>query len=253
MPPSDTPIFDTLAPDGDGIACYLDMIQRLQRGVIESQAPLLKALAQRMAQAVLDGRRIFVFGTGHSHLLAGEAYCRAGGIATVVPIFYTALMLHENIPAEALIERTPGLAAPLLDAHKPKSGEMIVIFSNSGVNQVPVEMAVAARERGLVVVTVSSYAFAAQAPRSTIGKRLDELADFAIDNGGVPGDAMIGVGGDHVGPSSTVVGATLWNCLVVEVARLLHTARGGAPIFVSQNMQGGLEHNAAIVERWGSK
>src|SRR5438067_7607537 len=48
-------------------------------------------------------------------MLAEEGYARAGGLMSVVPIFYTALMLHESIPLSAKVERTPGLAADLLD------------------------------------------------------------------------------------------------------------------------------------------
>jgi len=186
-------------------------------------------------------------------MLAEEAFCRAGGLAAIVPIFYSALMLHESIPVEALLERTPGIAPPLLDAMKPQSGEMIIIFSNSGVNHVPVEMALHAKKCGLTVVTICSIAFSKIAPLSPLGKRLAECADYAIDNGGVPGDAMIRIGDDLVGPSSTIVGCTIINALVVEVARRLNAKKGDAPILVSQNMPGGLEANMKMAGKWDVK
>jgi uncharacterized phosphosugar-binding protein len=239
-----------LDPNADGIDIYAKTILALQQKVVQSQAQLLKQIAEKMVDCVLGGKRIFVFGTGHSHMLAEEAFCRAGGLAAIVPIFYTALMLHENIPAEALVERMSGLAEPILDEHKPKEGEMIFIFSNSGVNQVPVEMALAAKKRKMTVVSFSSFKFAAQAPKSTVGKLLKDLSDFAIDNGGIPGDAMIKVGPDLVGPSSTIVGCTMINALIVEVARLLNIRKGDAPILISQNVQGGLEKNMQKMQKW---
>jgi uncharacterized phosphosugar-binding protein len=242
-----------LPATGDGIDTYLRAILAVQERVVRSQQALLTRIAERMEQAVLEKKRIFVFGTGHSHMLAEEAFCRAGGLAAVVPIFYSALMLHESIPVEALLERTPGIAPPLLDGHKPQPGEMIFIFSNSGVNHVPVEMAMTARERGLTVVTISSIAFSKTAPLSALGKRLADLADFAVDNGGVPGDAMVRLGDELVGPSSTIVGCTIINALVTETARRLHARQGEAPILVSQNMPGGLEHNIAMAGRWDVK
>src|SRR4051794_2309119 len=95
---------------GKGIDDYFAAVAELQRRVIDSQRPLLSEIAAKMAQLILDGGRIFTFGTGHSHMLAEEGYCRAGGLMSVVPIFYTALMLHESIPLSAKVERTPGLA-----------------------------------------------------------------------------------------------------------------------------------------------
>jgi uncharacterized phosphosugar-binding protein len=242
-----------LPSSGNGIETYLSTITDLQLRVLRAQTELLNAVAQRMTQAVLEKKRIFVFGTGHSHMLAEEAFCRAGGLAAIVPIFYSALMLHESIPVEALLERTPGIAPPLLDAHKPQPGEMIIIFSNSGVNHVPVEMALHAKKCGLTVVTICSIAFSQIAPLSPLGKRLAECADYAIDNGGVPGDAMVRVGEDLVGPSSTIVGCTIINALVVDVARRLNAKKGDAPILVSQNMPGGLEANMKMSGKWDVK
>jgi uncharacterized phosphosugar-binding protein len=64
--------------------------------------------------------------------------------------------------------------------------------------------------------------------------------DYALDNGGVAGDGMIAIPGQEwkAGPSSTVIGALLWNALVVEICLRLQAAVGDAPIQVSFNMPG---------------
>src|SRR4051812_5261877 len=100
---------------GSGIEAYFRAVAELSARAIETQRPLLVTVAQKMADTILAGGRIFVFGTGHSHMLAEEGYARAGGLMSVVPIFYSALMLHESIPLEAKLERIPGLAPDLLD------------------------------------------------------------------------------------------------------------------------------------------
>src|SRR5881394_2658798 len=151
---------------GAAIDTYFQAVAELQRRVLDAQRPLLADVARAMADCILAGGRIFVFGTGHSHMLAEEGYARAGGLLSVVPIFYTALMLHESIPMEAKVERTPGLAADLLDRSGVKSGEILFIYSNSGVNHLPVEMALEAKSRGIVTVTIGSIAFAKVAPLS---------------------------------------------------------------------------------------
>jgi uncharacterized phosphosugar-binding protein len=235
-----------------GIDQYVQAIRHIGERVFSSQATLLQQVAQLMAETVLAERRIFVFGTGHSHLLAEEGYCRAGGIASVVPIFYTALMLHEDIPLSAKIERTPGLAGMLLDRAGVKRGEMLFVYSNSGVNHLPVEMAMEGKQRGLTVVSISSAAFAQIAPLSELGKKLAEVSDYAIDNGGVAGDALVDVPGLEwkVGPSSTVMGAMIWNALVVEAARLIQIGRGDAPVTASQNMPGAEKQYEKITRTW---
>src|SRR5438874_6878148 len=236
---------------GSAIETYFRAVQELQHRVLSAQRDLLANVAAKMADVILANGRIFVFGTGHSHMLAEEGYARAGGLLSVVPIFYTALILHESIPLSAKVERTQGLAADLLDRSGIKTGEMLFVYSNSGVNHLPVEMALEAKKRGVVTVTIGSIAFAKVAPLSAIGQRLADVCDFAIDNGGFPGDGIVDVPGLEwkVGPTSTVMGALIWNALVVETTHRIQIAKGDAPVGVSFNMPGYAEYAKALDEK----
>ena len=230
-----------------GIDAYSRAISTLHEKVLSTQRDLLSKVAQKMTDTLLAGRRIFVFGTGHSHLLAEEGYARAGGLLSVVPILYSPLMLHESIPLSAKIERTPGLAPDILDRSGIRAGELLFIYSNSGVNLLPVEMALEARKRSITTVTMGSLAFAKVAPLSSAGKRLADVCDFAIDNGGVPGDGIVPIPNlPNVGPTSTVIGALIWNALVVETTSRLQQANGQAPVAVSFNMPNYKEHAASL-------
>jgi uncharacterized phosphosugar-binding protein len=231
---------------------YLQAISELQARVIEGQRATLLAIAGKMAESTLEDRRIFLFGTGHSHLLAEEGFYRAGGLANVVPILADHLMLHQLPELGSLLERTPGLADLILNRYAPQREEMLFVFSNSGVNRLPVEMAQRARERGLIVVSVSSFDYARQAPLSDLGLRLDQCVDWALDNGGVPGDALLELPGFpwRVAPSSTVIAAMLWNALVAETTRLLLESGVTPPVFASLNVSGAAEHNQALLEEW---
>jgi uncharacterized phosphosugar-binding protein len=233
---------------------YLRSIQDLQTQVIESQSALLDQIADQMVTTVRQAGRIFVFGTGHSHMMAEEAFYRAGGLAAAVPIFMTDLMLHENADLSGRLERTPGLADILLDLYHVQAGEMLFVFSNSGVNHLPVEMALRAKERGLVVVGVSSLAYARVAPLSALNIRLDEAVDYALDNHGVPGDGLVELDGCdwRVGPSSTIIGALIWNGLVAEVIDRLNAQGEELPVYASLNMRGAAEHNRAVFGKWGA-
>ena len=186
-----------------GIDDYFTAITALQHQVFTSQREQLHSVAQAMTDVILRDGRIFTFGTGHSHLLAEESHFRAGGLANAVPMLLSALMLHEGARLSSDLERTPGVARAVFNRYQPQAGEMIFIYSNSGVNVTPVEMALVAKEHGLLTVAVCSLAYARVAPLSNLGQRLPDVADYVIDNGGQPGDGLIALDSSawRVGPT----------------------------------------------------
>ena len=240
---------------GEGLDRYCGAMQSLQATVVASQHENLIAIAGRMVECVERDDRILLFGTGHSHMLAEEGHYRAGGLANVVPMLQSALMLHEGSILSGRLERTAGLARPVFERYQPQAGEMLFIFSNSGVNIAPVEMALLAKEHGLISVAVCSMAYARVAPLSSAGKRLFEVTDYVIDNGGEQGDSLIVLEGTpwRVGPSSTVINALLWNALVTEVAFILQARGAAIPVFGSSNLPGGAEYNATLLQKWRTR
>jgi uncharacterized phosphosugar-binding protein len=236
----------------NGIDRYFQAVKELETRTVDSQRARLIEVAQKMAETTRRDQRIFLFGTGHSHLLAEEGFYRAGGLANIVPMLIEHLMLHRLPSLGSRLERTPGLVDIILERYAPESGEMLFVFSNSGVNRMPVEMALRARERKMLVVGVSSFAYAREAPLSDLGLRLDQSVDLALDNGGTPGDALLELENFpwRVAPSSTLMCALLWNCLVSETARLLVESGVTPPVFVSLNVAGAAEHNEALLKKW---
>ena len=234
---------------------YVQAVKELETHTLDRQRAALLTIAEHMAKATRGDQRIFVFGTGHSHLIAEEGFYRAGGLANVVPMLVEHLMLHSLPNVGSRLERTPGLAEIIFERYATEPGEMLFVFSNSGVNHLPVEMALRGREKDLFVVGVSSFAYASQAPLSALGLRLDQAADLALDNGGLPGDALLELPGFpwRVAPSSTVMCALLWNSLVAETCRLLVQSGITPPIFVSLNVAGAAEHNQALLNKWRSR
>jgi uncharacterized phosphosugar-binding protein len=237
---------------GAGLDQYCSAIQSLQSKVVTAQREELIEIATRMAECVAHDDRILLFGTGHSHMLAEEGHYRAGGLANVVPMLQSALMLHEGSILSGRLERTAGMAQPVFERYQPQAGEMLFIFSNSGVNIAPVEMALLAKEHGLISVAVCSLTYARVAPLSSAGRRLFEATDYVIDNGGEQGDSLIALEDTpwRVGPSSTVINALLWNALVTEAVLMLQARGAAIPVFGSSNLPGGEEHNAALLQKW---
>ncbi|MFQ3535342.1 MAG: SIS domain-containing protein [Aggregatilineales bacterium] len=231
---------------------YFESILALQKQA-QAQHVALMAAVQIMTEAARRGGRILIFGSGHSHLLAEEGHYRAGGLACVVPILHTSLMLHEGAALSTLAERQTGIAAALLARYRPCERDCLIVISNSGVNAVPVEMAQAARRQGLHVIAIMALAYARQAPANANGIKLMDVADVVLDNQGQLGDALVALEAApvKVGPSSTVVGAFLLNGLLVEVAaRLAAVEEAELPIYLSANMPNAAEHNGRLVEKW---
>ena len=93
------------------------------------------------------------------------------------------------------------------------------------------------------------------APLSSIGKRLYDIADYVIDNCGVPGDALVPLKNKpwKVASSSTIAGTLIWECLVAETCLILDEDGGEMPVFISANMPGATEHNDALFKEWRTK
>ena len=212
-----------------GAEQFLGEALELATKAASTQVGAVRVAARLVADALADGKQFWVFGTGHSHLIAEELYGRAGGLADVRAVLEPAVMLHEGLLKSSLLERLGGLAEVLLEIHDVGPGDVVLIASNSGRNAVPVEFAVGARQAGAKVIALTSLKHStAVSSRAPGGQRLFEVADVVIDNCGVPGDALIEVAGSRTGSTSTLVGALLAQALVVEVVTLL-ADRGQAP------------------------
>jgi uncharacterized phosphosugar-binding protein len=218
---------------------YFDAAEAALAEVAATQGEPLEAAARLVADSVAAGGVLHLFGAGHSQLVALDAYLRAGGLACVNPIVDPALAPAAGLDV-ARVERTPGHAATVLQGEDLRPGEVVVVVSNSGVNPVPVEVALGCRDRGLQVVALTNVEQAkATAARHASGARLHELADVVVDNRCPAGDAAVALpGGDGVGPVTTVVGAAVVAALAARVAELLAERGAAAPVLVSQNLDG---------------
>lgn len=233
---------------------YLDVVQDRLNTLLESQSAALAEAVEAVSSALLNDRMIYLFGTGHSHMLAEEGHYRAGGLAAVCPVLFSMLMLHEGAVLSTQLERTSGLAKGLLDRYQPEAGSVLIIFSNSGVNALPVELALTARERGLKVVAVVALRYAASVPTGPAGHKLADVADIVIDNQGVPGDALMRLpSGYAVGPLSTIAGAFILNAILAEACVRLEAQGLTPPVFISGNMPNASAHNAALVARYRAR
>ena len=227
---------------------FFDTSNALQDKVYADNADTLKGAGKVIADSIAAEGVLHTFGSGHSQILAAEIERRAGGLVPVSSI---------NDPADGWPEQIPGYGARLFQRYAyqyaVQPGDVVLVISNSGRNASPIEVAMEARAAGLKVIAMTSLAMSkATSSRHPSGKKLYELADLVLDNGGLPGDAAIDAPGFayKVGPTSTMTGALLLNLLSMEIIENLISMGVTPPTYVSQNADGGAEHNEALAKKY---
>lgn len=226
------------------------------RGIIEKieseERENIEKGAQILARSIREGGLIHIFGTGHSHIMAEEAFFRAGGLACINPMLEPSLMLHTGAVKSSTLEDRSGLAEAILEHFAPKPPDSLLLFSNSGVNAVPFEMANLAKQRGISVIGVGSRRYIEYLSKAKRRKSIIEHCDVFIDNKGDIGDACVEINGleQNVAPTSTIAGTLILHLLLTEAIAQLVEEGFSPPIFVSGNLPGGKEKNREIIERY---
>lgn len=188
-------------------------------------------------------------------MLAEELFYRAGGLVNIHPILETALMLHESASKSTEIERLEGYAEIIFDSYGIKSGDVLVIISNSGRNGVCVDMASIAKEKGVTLVALTNLRHSMSgASRHKSGKKLYEFADIVLDNMGCVGDACVYFDelGKKAAPTSTSAGAAILNAAVTGCIEKMLEDGYTPEVFSSSNVDGGDEINRAYIEKYKS-
>jgi uncharacterized phosphosugar-binding protein len=206
-------------------------------------AATLAALAPVIGQSLAAGGIVHTFGSGHSEIIAREIVGRAGGLVAIGSI---------PDPTAGFIENLVGYGTALVQRYdrqyELRPGEVIIVISNSGKNSAPLEVALHAKSKGCIVVGLTSVTMSATA--KTVhpgGKKLHELSDYVLDNGGVPGDTVMPLTPEIMtGPTSTFIGASLLNWLMLSVMEWMRDHGHPLPVLRSQNIPGAIEHNRQV-------
>ena len=232
---------------------FFEHAQRKLQQVLEQELPNIRAAAELVTESCKRGGKFYVFGSGHSHMIAEELYLRSGGLALVHAILPPELMLHEMPNKSTYLERVEGYAQSLVELYRVEAKDTILVISNSGRNAVPVEMCLAAKAKGAKVIAMTSMQHSSGCTsRHSSGKKMYEIADVTIDNHGEPGDAAFPIEGldTPIGPTSSITGITIAQSLVCQVVENLVQAGIEPPVFKSSNVDGGDAHNNRMFERY---
>ena len=231
---------------------YRKTALELQAQVAEANAETLDTLGARIGESIIHEGVLHLFGSGHSQILAAEMERRAGGLVPISSILD---------PADGWAEQIPGFGNKLFDRYAfiygVRAGDFILVISNSGKNCSPLEVAHAAKAHGMKVVALTSLSMSANvASLHPSGLRLFEMADYVLDNGGIAGDAALELPDSplKVGPTSTMTGAMLLNLLHVAIIDyLVEQGIDPLPIYISQNLPEGAEHNRRLCRKYANR
>jgi uncharacterized phosphosugar-binding protein len=226
---------------------YYDRANAMLATAWAANQTTIEQLVPIVGGCVARGGMIHTFGSGHSEIIAREIVGRAGGLACITSI---------PDPTGGFIENLVGYGTKLVERYDRQyqllPGEVVIVISNSGKNCSPIEVARHARAKGCIVVGLTSLAMSSTA--KTVhpdGQRLHEIAHHLLDNGGVPGDTVMALTEQiATGPTSTFIGCSLLNWLMLSTMEWLKANGHDLPVLRSQNIPGAIEHNRAVGEKY---
>ena len=235
---------------------YLTIVTNLLSEIEKTQSQNIEKASEFIKESIDSGGILHAFSTGHSHMLTEEIFYRTGGLVPVSPMFDPATMLHGGVLKSTNLERLPGYAKIIFDSYETREGEPIIIISNSGINSVPIEMALLAKEKAMKVIAMTSLGISENSTsRHSSGLKLYELADVVIDNCIKGSDASIKIPetGQMVAAVSTIAGAYIMERIVISTANKFIEKGETPPVFMSANVNGGYEFNEALLKKYRSR
>src|SRR5207237_5635419 len=140
---------------------YRQALARLQN-LLDRQRGALDAAAGWCTEAIAAGGLVHLFGCGHSRMLCEEMTPRQGcfvGWHTIVELaltYHNAIVGANGLRQSLHLEKTPGYAEQILRNFAFGAHDALIIISTSGIREVIIEMAEAAKRRGLPVIGVVS-------------------------------------------------------------------------------------------------
>src|SRR6185369_6139109 len=214
---------------------YYDQITRLLGTIHEREAKKIEQAGELLSSAIAVGKRVYLFGSGHSVIPVMDVFPRYGSFVGFFPLYDPRLMWTNVVgPGGARellwLERREGYIENFLQSYPLTAGDCLLAFSHGGLNAAPIEAAWIAREKGLHVVTVSSLANAkVSRPSHSSGKILSDFASTAIDNCVEPEDSQVDIGRpEKVAAGSTMAAVFIAMSLVAETGPRL-IAKGVTP------------------------
>ena len=228
---------------------YLQETIAVLNKIKDTQLDKIREAAKIVAETIKNDGIIYIFGCGHSHLIALDCFYRAGGLANVSAMLDTDLMLHNGAAKSSKMEKMSGIAEGVFERYCITKKDVLITVSTSGKNAVPVEMAQTATKNGIKNISVVSSAYFADKKDAPL---LYECSDMYIDNCVPHGDAVIEIDGaeTNMGSLSASASSFILQSVLMEAADLAGKDGAKLPVYMSGNVEGGAEFNKALIKEY---
>lgn len=237
---------------------YFEAIVDNLKKVEKNQLGNIRKAAELMANAIKEDKLISVYGGGgHTTLVMGEMFFRAGGLANINPIMETGLSVFNQSLKYLELERCVNYGRSIMKYYRLNRDDVLIIFHNIGINAATIDAALEARENGVKIIAVSSSYWQEGIPRNHFirhpsGKNLFDLADVCIDDYNPIGDATVKIPGFEtpIAPISNIVDFYIAHRLEIESVNLCVKRGIEPPVWRSANAPGGDEFNRGFIEKY---
>lgn len=233
---------------------YIDIILDKLKKLQKSQTSVMNKVGGLVGNVIKNQGIIYIFGCGHSHLIALDCFYRAGGLVNVQPILDEKLMLHQSASYSSVLEKKEESVSGLLDEYNITTNDILFVISTSSKNGAPVQMAIDGKSKGLTVVGLGSMEYYADKSKHSSGKKLFDVCDYFIDNCVPHGDAVCELSNKiKSAPVSTVLTSFIMqNVLLIAEKQAIKD--GVTPdVFLSGNVDGGAEYNEKLIAKYKSR
>lgn len=223
---------------------YFEKMKRVLADIENTQRDRISECAGAIADTLCSGGIWHLLDTGH--MLMYEGVGRSGGLMAVRPIRITVDVSnptrHRAAPGRknVYMDEIEGLPGFVLGKANVVPGDILMIGSVSGINVLPVEIALKAREMGVGTIALTSVAYSGHLKSNhPTGKRLFEACDHVLDNCGGIGDALVEAEGlgRSICPSSGIAASYIMWALQADVVEIM-LSRGRKPgVYISNHIE----------------
>lgn len=229
---------------------FIDAVIPLIRDIRDKEMKNIVKAANIIADSIGKGGILHLFGISHSLNILHEAYQRKGGLIPTSIIIDPAQL--QFIPS-AYFEHQEGYAKPLIAQYDIREGEPLIVCSNSGINPLPVEVAIEAKKKGAKVVAITSMTDTmSHESRLSNGRKLYQVADVVIDNHCPAEDVLFEAKGlpDKVIAPSGILGVAVVQEIITQTIQTMLDKGYDPPIGISIYKEGAKEYWQRIRDKY---
>lgn len=235
---------------------YYSIVKEQLEAQFEEEGKNIEKAAEYCSHSIMKDRLVHVFGCGHSQMFAMEVFYRAGGLVQVNPLLIPHMALFPKAKLSTMQERIEGFAPTYLNLENTDKNDTMIIISISGRNAGVIDMALAAKEKGMKVIALTSLQFTnSVTSRHSSGKLLKDISDVVIDIKCVSGDACLSMDGieEKFCGTSTVLGMMVMEAIIAQTIEICINKGYIPPVYVSSNLDKGDAINNRYIMRYKDK